>query len=233
VAPKYRNNKEKYRFDFADERDYSVLIDNGITDETDDFLLMFPNARVLKISYSDRSWPVVARTMIEKAMNQDFTKELDPSAEHHGHGCGCCFEPWEYREKYFLYLRDHQFRTGWRADPRFINLSVDDILHYETLYNTLNNNNLFTEDFDSLWTVWSQVNDIYIEPVILARHVMERVRSRQNFNLAEFTDFWAQAVINYYIWLEFEFEVPANDYADWFTNTDDIVKMLEQHGVSV
>ena len=30
-----------------------------------------------------------------------------------------------------------------------------------------------------------------------------------------------------------DFEVPHNDYSNWFTNTDDIVTMLTNHGVTV
>ena len=32
---------------------------------------------------------------------------------------------------------------------------------------------------------------------------------------------------------EFGIEVPHNDYADWFTNTNDIVIMLDKHGVKI
>ena len=60
-----------------------------------------------------------------------------------------------------------------------------------------------------------------------------KVKNKKSAELTTITDIWTQSVVYYYIWLEFGVEVPHNDYSDWFTNTDDIVKMLNKLGVTV
>jgi hypothetical protein len=46
-------------------------------------------------------------------------------------------------------------------------------------------------------------------------------------DLTHITDIWTQAVVYYYIWLEFGIEVPHNDFANFFTNTDQIIGLTQ------
>ena len=109
AAPTYFYDPEDYKFDFDENKNYTVLIDNGIHNQTQKFKNVFPQAKVIKICYSDHSWPIIARTMIEKAMRSNLESEVDvdqaswPSKDH-----------WARREKYFLFIRDHELRYGWR-----------------------------------------------------------------------------------------------------------------------
>jgi hypothetical protein len=59
------------------------------------------------------------------------------------------------------------------------------------------------------------------------------VKNNVSFDLEHIIDVWNQAVIYYYIWLEFGIEVPHNNYSNWFANTQEIVIMLNKHGVLV
>lgn len=57
VAPKYWHDPEKYEFNFLDNVNYSVLVDNGNDNEGCDFLKTFPTAKIIKLCYTDQSWP--------------------------------------------------------------------------------------------------------------------------------------------------------------------------------
>jgi len=43
---------------------------------------------------------------------------------------------------------------------------------------------------------------------------------------------FSQATINYYIQILYNFEIPAWDYRDWFSSTDQIFSMLDLHNIS-
>ena len=129
VVPKYHHNHWPYKFEFDENKNYSVLIDNGINNESSTFETNFSNAAVIKICYTDHSWPVVARTMIYKAMKSSIESAL-PIDEWD------VDEPWARREKYFLFLRDHQLKNAWRPEnENFIN--VEHLFDYNDFYNRL------------------------------------------------------------------------------------------------
>jgi hypothetical protein len=110
VVPKYFKDCWPGRIEFVDSKNYCVLIDNGIDNESTQFKSQFPNATVIKICYSAYSWPVVARTMIEKAMSSSIESQLPVDNNWRTD------EPWARREKYFLFLRDHAFRCAWKSE---------------------------------------------------------------------------------------------------------------------
>jgi len=217
VVPKYFKNRWCNNFDFSDNTNYCVLIDNGINDESDQFKQTFPDATVIKICYSDHSWPIVARTMIDKAMQSGIAQELPIDSWHTD-------ADWAKREKYFLYLRDHTLRHCWRHNTDFA-LYVDDLLHYKSLFDKLNSVTT-VEPFENLWQDWRRANAKYLDPVVLARSVIDSVNNHQYFDTTNITDIWAQAVIYYYIWIAFDVEVPHNDYANFFTSTAQIAELI-------
>lgn len=219
VVPKYKNTRT-FNFDFDPTTNYSVLIDNGINDETTDWIQNFPTASVIKITYSVRSWPIVARTMIEKAMKSSLKKEL--SGE-------CNFtESWQLREKYFLFLREHALAHAWKPNSNYINVSVDDFLSYNTLKLSLSRADIDLEDFFHVWQTWYTANQTYINPVIYALDIIDCLKNGINKPLDHVNDTWLQAVLYYFIFLEFNKEIPHNDYENFFCNTDQIVKWLKK-----
>lgn len=222
VVPKYIHNCWTGGIEFLNDKNYCVLVDNGITDENDNFKASFPQAKVIKICYSTYSWPIVAQTMIEKAMHSSIEEQLpinDWGVD----------EPWARREKYFLFLRDHYLRHAWQ-ESNDQSLDVYDLLDYDDLFSVLNSF-VKIENFLELWLEWRKSNARYIDPVERAKSILSSVVCRQSDDLTDITDLWTQAIVYYYIWVQYKIEVLHNDYADWFTNTKEIVTMLKDHGV--
>jgi len=226
VLPKYLHNPQTYTLPEIDTSlKYTVLIDNGIDDETTTYLQFFPGAKTLKLCYSDHSWPIVARTMIEKAMVSDLSTQVGVDERWPSD------EDWAMREKYFLYLRDHEFRYKWKPSDGCDNFVIDDLLNYNTFLDRLTSFGV-GDTFRDEWQAWMKFNSQYIDPVENANAIMSALDNGRNIDLA-ITDLWTHSVINYYIWVKYGLEVPANDYSCWFTNTKQIVKMLNDHGVTV
>jgi hypothetical protein len=215
VVPKYLHNCWPFEFEFDQHKNYSILVDNGITDENEDFKIKFPKATVIKICYSDQSWPVVARSMIEKAMISDIATQL-PSWDK---------VDWAVREKYFLFLRDHDFRSAWQPKDDLV-VYVDNLFEYTSFYNALESAGIELDNFETTWNHWRSSNDLYINPVQTAQKIISNIKQNINLDLSDINDLWTQAVIYYFIWLEFDVEVPHNDYANFFSDTDQIKKLI-------
>jgi hypothetical protein len=223
VAPKFLHNQAQYIFNFKEsDQKYAVLIDNGINNEGIQFTKMFPNATTIKLCYSDQSWPLVASTMIHKAMNSDLKTELAVDAEQ-----WASTEHWAQREKYFLFLKEHQCRSGWRASTNCHNIFVEDLFDYSVFCQSLCRTGLEIADFRDLWDQWWQSNQRYIKPLQDALTILSAVEHRLYINLSSYTDLWTQAVVNYLIWVRYNYIVPANDYADWFLDTKQLISLLK------
>ena len=227
VAPKYLQNPTHYDFDFCKSGHYSVLIDNGINDESTEFLKFFTDPTVIKICYCDRTWPIVARTMIEKAMGKEMSKEITVDNDKWS-----CNDSWARREKYFLFLRDHTLRSAWRVNNNYHYLDISSMLSYDQFKNCLQSLGIKTDNFQQLWTKWNHANHAYLDPVAVAQQVIDNVKNNLESDISHIKDTWTQSVIYYYILLEYNFEVPHNDYSNWFTNTKEIAIMLNKHGVN-
>lgn len=221
AAPKYAKDPGYYDFDFDPGMHYSVLVDNGIDNEGQTFLDFFPDSQIIKICYTNWSWPIVARTLIDKAMNSSIQVELPTNPDAWPDGCD-----WDIREKYFLYLRDHDFRHAWKPGINIHNLLVDDLLDYDHLAEKINSFDIVLDDFQPDWQRWKTANATYIDPVLDAREVIDAVKQQKIEDLKHVTDIWAQAVLYYLLWLEFGREVPHNDYAGFFNDTGEIVRWL-------
>lgn len=226
VVPKYLHGAWTGTFEFEDKKNYSVLIDNGINDENKQFRFVFPNSTIIKICYTDYTWPVVARTMIDKAMESSLEREL-PIAVWDTQ------DLWARREKYFLFLRDHALRSAWKPNGIDFTLKIDDMIEYADLLIALGSCGIKLDSFNNIWKQWQAANQKYITPIHDAKTIINCVKNNVSFDLEHIIDVWNQAVIYYYIWLEFGIEVPHNNYSNWFANTQEIVIMLNKHGVLV
>jgi len=217
VVPKYSFNRWSNTVNFLDDKNYCVLVDNGINDESIHFKSKFPNSTIIKICYSDYSWPVVAKTMIVKALNSSIDNQLPidrwDSTDH-----------WVYREKYFLFLQNHTLRQAWKsADDNA--LYIDNMFDYHCFFNKLNSF-AEVEPFTSIWDDWKKANVEYIAPIEIAKDVVNSVKLKKRCNLGHITDIWTQAVVYYYIWITFKKEVPHNDFANFFVNTEQIIDLV-------
>jgi len=229
VTPKYHHECWPGGIEFLNDKNYCVLIDNGINNESDKFKSTFPNSTVIKICYNDFSWPVVAQTMIDKVMIGFYGKKIEDILPLTNWNTD---EPWAHREKYFLFLRDTNLRHAWRPTTDDGAIYINDLFNYSRFFDVLNS---FTEiePFEDLWNKWRKANTLYIDSVEIADTIIKHVRSNESYDLSHIKDIWTQAIVYYYIWLEFEFEVPHNDYSNWFTNTNDIVIMLTNYRVKI
>ena len=218
VATKYFHDPEFYEFEFDPALNYCVLIDNGITNEGTKFKKFFQDNNIIKVCYSDFTWPVVANTMIVKAAKSTLQSELAVDTDQ-----WYSAEPWVQREKYFLFLRDHPLRKAWKPESKYDTIMVDDLLNYNKFYNSLPLN---LNNFESLHQNWWEANKQYFLPILTAQKIL-----KGQFEPVD--DIWTQAVVYYQIWCQYGIEVPHNDYSNWFKNYNDIVIMLDKHGIQI
>ena len=223
TAPKYTAETVDYHYEFDSNCNYSVLVDLGINSTNRDFILEFPGARFIKVCYTDSSWPIVAKTMIDKAMRSSIESEITVDADSWASA-----EPWAQREKYFLFLRDHALRKAWHAEPVIDCIFVNEMLNYNRLKYTIERTGIELSEFKGLWKEWYANNEQYFIPVTIAEQVLEKIEDQKSFDLTYITDIWTQAIIYYFIWTKFDKEVPHNDFENFFTNTDQITQWLNQ-----
>jgi hypothetical protein len=217
VVPKYLHNQWSNNINFIDDKNYCVLIDNGINDESENFKSKFPNSTIIKVCYSDYSWPVVAKTMIVKAMNSSIEDQLPVNS-------WASTESWVYREKYFLFLQNHALRQAWKSTDNNA-LYIDHLFDYYCFFDKLNSF-AEVESFTSMWVDWRNANIEYIAPIEIAKDIINSVKLKKRCKLDHITDIWIQAVVYYYIWVTFKKEVPHNDFANFFVNTDQIIDLV-------
>ena len=222
AVPTYLHDPEKYHFNFDQSKNYSVLIDNGIANETELFRNIFQDSQTIKICYSNFSWPIVAKTMIIKALYLDFEKTIQPDdLNWKSH------DNWALREKYFLYLKDHYLRNKWKPNNDH-NLMIDDMLEYQLFQQKLTQFNIDVDNFFPLWHDWMTSNIEYIQPVLTAQHIIKSLTRNISMEITGLS-LWTQAVVNYFIWLTFNYEIPANDFSAWFENTQQIKNLLKDN----
>lgn len=210
VAPPYIKNQDFYSFNFDPAVNYSVIVDNGINSEETKFINFFPNSTIIKICYSNYSWPVVANTMISKAMDIELESHVNAQSEWNTES------PWAQREKYFLYLRDHPLRHAWKTNSTSKNLFVETLLYYTEFVDMLKSFDIDIDEFEELHHQWRLANYRYFYPVVEASKFINGEPLSHPI-----TDIWTQAVVYYQIWCKYGIEVPHNDYADFFKDQQD------------
>lgn len=204
-------------FDFNHNLNYSVLVDNGINSQSEQFRTVFTDSTIIRICYTDESWPVVARAMIEKAMVSSLDNQLPSFGTAN----------WAIREKYFLFLRDHELRSCWRPIKNDLSIHIDSLFNYQKFHQVIESCGIKLDDFESTWQLWRSANSQYIDPVQIAQCIINNIKQQTSQDLTSITDIWTQSVIYYFIWLNFGVEVPHNDYADFFKTTEEICSWLE------
>lgn len=219
-VPTYYHDPKTWNYNFSENKNYSVLIDNGVNNESKRFLNFFHDTpTVIKLCYDDYSWPVLASTMICKAMLSNLEQTLSTDEWNTD-------ADWAQREKYFLFLRDHPLRHAWRSESNFHCINIGDLTDYHGLESTLKSCNIKISKFDDIWTEWWNCNSVYFRPILEAENIVRNFDQIPCQDLTHIKDLWTQAVVYYYIWLKFGIEVPHNTYADWFSNTGDLYDIV-------
>lgn len=223
VLSKYRHDRPYALKTVIDPLlNYSVLIDNGIDNKDQSFVKQFPNSKIIKICYSDHTWPIVAHAMIVKAMNSTVENELVPDKS-----AWSSADDWAQREKYFLFLKEHHYRMAWKLQHGVSPVWIDQMLDYTDLEQQLELAGIKINNFNHDWQDWRQANSKYINPVTDSMLVIKNVKNQVDQDLSHITDVWTQSVIYYHLWLEFGHEVPHNDYKDFFQDTSQIYQWLK------
>jgi hypothetical protein len=237
MLPKYYNktfNIEKYqkRLDKLTTAFATLLIDSGIDNDSDEYRSLIQPDLTIQISYDDWSWPLLARMFYTRCMSAVRNKKqiIDDWVKPCIEGWNTPDAIWAQREKFFLYLRDHHFRHMWKPKHNSLIIPIEHILNYNSLYNSLNSL-VEVSEFKDLYQNWYNTNEQYFNFYNDAKNIIHNVDS--DLDIKHITDVFTQSTVYYYIWLKYNFEVPHNDYASWFTNTKDIAKMLNDHGVTV
>lgn len=221
VLPTCFKNTWDYDSSLVDpNKNYSVLIDNGINDESKNFIKFFKDSKIIKICYSDQTWPIVAKTQIIKASHDTLENQLIVDENWP------CRDAWAIREKYFLYLRDHTLRHAWRPTENCNFLNLRALLDYKEFVNELQALGIICDNFSELHTSMLEKNYQYFSGVLNAEKIIAALKNNQYLDISNITDLWDQAVINYFIQIEFGVEVPANTYANWFTDTKEMIQLL-------
>lgn len=218
-----------------DNKNVTVLIDSGITDDTLDFKRLIPCDFTIRICYDHWTWPLLAKMFYTRCMSAvDLKKHtlIDFISPDEMQWAGSTSENWAVTEKYFLYLRDHHFRQCWRPADGCVTLPIEKILNYDSLYNTLNHW-FEVSEFEDFYKKWHNVNNEHFSFYFDCLEIMDCIESNKSKDLTGIDDLFARAVVYYYIWIKYNFEIPHNTYSNWFTNTTDIVKMLADHGVII
>ena len=68
----------------------------------------------------------------------------------------------------------------------------------------------------------------YTQPVITAQNIIKSLKQDIPMDISGLS-LWTQAVVNYYIWLTYNYEIPANDFSAWFENTQQIKNLLKDN----
>jgi hypothetical protein len=230
-ADNYTNCLKKYQ---GTTEFVTMLVDSGITNDSEEFLNYVKPALRLKIHYDDWSWPIAGKLFYTRCMASvhnnptELNEFINPDILKWSN----VNEAWAIREKYFLFLRDHAFRKSWRLKKSELSIPMLDVLEYQKLFKRLSM--YFTiNKFDDFYYKWKDQNYHHYAFYDNTIDIWNAIKNKTSYSLNNVTDLYTQAVIYYFIWLEFNVEVPHNDFSDWFTNTDEIVIMLNKLGVIV
>lgn len=227
------STSDEYQYDINQQKYILIpyctgIYSNNVTDLTD----TFTNAKIIRLYYKDDTWPLVFQNCIIKAAQKTLENAVEFDAVAFGSS-----DNWARRENFFLLLKNHHYRHMWHECqlPQFLNINIVDLLtDPETCLRSIANFiNGTIVDLDLLPSRHRQFLDSNLNTV---RHleILDIVKNlRHTQNLKHIDHLYQQAVLNFYLHLRYNFEVPPNDYSDWFTNTTDIVKMLEDHNIPI
>jgi hypothetical protein len=224
LAPTWIDDPDSYSYNFDPARNHCVLIDNGVTSQSEKFKSVIPNPIILKIIFDDWSLPVIAHTMVVKAMRSSLEA-------HCLQDIWWSNQDWSKRQKFFIFLRDHKCRGLWNADNTCVNIDIADIVNYQKFKLKLESAGLVLADFSTKHQEWCVANEAYIKPALVAQEVVNYVAGNEAFALNHITDLWTQAVVYYYLWVRYGVELDHHKQVAFFKDTTEIRSWLANKGV--
>ena len=219
-APIYLHDPESYEFEFDSNFHYSVLIDNG-NNTSERFRQFFPGATIIKITYDDWYWPIVARTVVEKASHEDFDqfiKGFDWSR------CGSI----RFQENCVHYIKDHSLRKTFSSDGLEQTLALADVVNYQRLKTRLEQFGIELQDFESKHNEFLEKNAVYIDPVLNSLKLLDDVEHQRWSDLSYFDhNPWAQSIVYFYLWKKYN----LTDYSTWFKSCDQLIDTVKNRRI--
>jgi len=222
-----------YQHDIDQQKYILIPYCPGIqNDTTTNLEVNFPNAKIARLCYYDNTWPLVFQNCITKAVVGTLGTDVEFDDKRFGSS-----ENWARRENFDLMFAHHHYRNMWKTHEhvQFLNIDIFDLLTnpQHCLAQVADFINGTTTNLDLLPTRHQQFLNANPNTVrhFEILHTVESLKIEKD--LTHITNLYQQAVINFYIQTKFNFIIPPNDYADWFTNTKEIVTMLKDHGVDI
>jgi hypothetical protein len=222
---------EAYQFDIDQQKYILIPYCPGInSDNPNNVIDMFPNAKIIRLFYQDNTWPLVFQNCIVKAATGNTEDDIEFDAEIFGSS-----DAWARRENFELLFKNHHYRTMWKQHDTVLNIDIFTLLTdpQHCLHQIAGLINGSVTRMDELAIKHQQFLDANPNTV---RHleILDIVKSlAKDQDLSHINQLYQQAVLNFYIQLKFNFVIPSNDYANWFTNTKQIVTMLNNHEVKI
>ena len=220
-----------YQHDIDQQKYILIPYCPGIqNDTTTNLEVNFPNAKIVRLCYYDNTWPLIFQNCITKAAAGTLETDVEFDSKKFGSQ-----ENWARRENFSLLFENHHYRNMWgpHHHARFLNIDIFELLinPYSCLLKLANFIDGSVHHSDMLLAKHQQFLDA--NPNTTTHLEILRIVDSLNIkqNLMHIEHLYHQAVINFYIQTKFNFVIPSNDYADWFTNTKEIVTMLQDYGV--
>lgn len=194
------------------------------TDRIQDTLETYSKARLVRLWYDDRTWPLVFYNAINKALRGDVEVDIEFDPEKFGSS-----DSWARRENFMLLFKTHRLRNQWKpvTHPRIININILDLL--------INTEKCLC-DIGGFLKISVACHDLDVKhrnflkhnPAIGVHlsilHTLDRLQDTQD--LSHIDQLYWQAVFNFYLETTNNISIPVNDFPDWFENTAQINKML-------
>lgn len=196
-------------------------------------LIKYPKVKFLRLCYNDSVWPLIFYNAIVKAMNKDINEDVFFDAAKFGSN-----GDWARRENFSLLFKSHDLRQQWKpvTDDRICNIDLFSLLTEpeKTIKDIAKFLGRFVNpiivDLDEKHRLFLNANPGTTLHLRILKMIDNLTIKQDLYWINEL--FW-QAVVNFYIEEKYNFTILVNEYSDWFTNTSDLVKMIERHGIQV
>lgn len=207
-----------------------VLCDNGIiNDSYDRISTIFPNARIVRVIIDDAVRPIIYKTCITKALNSDvLTESMNQVIDNWR-----TEEDYAIRENFTLFY--HQWPFKWHPSNKnnVINVSLEELINnpIDTILKTAAALDLTIIHQDKLikfCNEWMKVNKQYFEVYDNWKQIELALTNQKSIPLIHITNLHDQGYINYCIERKFNVIIPVYDYKEWFSNTQEILTMVEK-----
>lgn len=223
----------KYQLDIAQQKYILIPYCTGIqNDTTENIKSNFPNAKIIRLCYKDNTWPLIFQNCIVKASMGSIDTDIEFDDKKFGSS-----EDWARRENFNLIFEHHQYRNMWKEHDhdRFLNIDIFELLInpvrcLQQVADFISGTILAVDMIPIRHQQFLDANPNTTTHLEILR-IVDSLNIEQN--LMHIEHLYHQAVMNFYIQTKFNFVIPANGYANWFTNTKEIVTMLENYGVNI